>query len=208
MSQPPSHLPPGVARGRQHRGHAVLGKVVGVLFPLIGVGFLVGFVAIAVAIGEPVFALAGIGGGAAFIGAGVAFFRSANPRAAKHLELTLDRLQVRRGERIDARLRLTDPGRVRDRIEVGIVCEVSYDLWERSGTDNERSRRTNRATAFEHWMPASTTQPVQTISLEVPRGVPFSHEGRCLSYAWRVVAREPVSLRFDPSRRIDIWVAP
>jgi len=48
----------------------------------------------------------------------------------------------------------------------------------------------------------------QVLTFEIPRELPCSYEGDCLSYAWRVSARLVRKLRTDPRIDHPIWVSP
>jgi hypothetical protein len=212
VASPHPHLPPGRAPGRQSRHLKTGSTIFVVIAPIAALLFLVVFVPVGLLLGSPLFVAAGVAGAGAFAGVGFMFWRRSHPRVAKHFTLALDAIEVRRGETVTARLELHDPSRVGERLEVGLECEVRYDLWERhrdaDGTGYDRSRTTRIEKAWEHWVPASRSERVQAIPLEVPRDGPYSHEGSCLSFSWRVTAREPTPRRSDPARREPIWVLP
>ena len=42
----------------------------------------------------------------------------------------------------------------------------------------------------------------------IPPDAPFSHEGECLSFAWRVTARTHAALARDPHHDVALWVSP
>ncbi|MDQ2909775.1 MAG: hypothetical protein M3R26_01625 [Actinomycetota bacterium] len=69
-------------------------------------------------------------------------------------------------------------------------------------------RQTGEATAYEHWEPVEPAAGEQTVALAIPPGAPYSYEGDCVSYAWRVSARRV--RRLQPDQRLDhpVWVSP
>lgn len=96
------------------------------------------------------------------------------------------------------------------RLEVGIVCEERYDVQVRVYVRSARTvrRQTAQATVYEQWQPLPAVVGEQTFTFRVPVDAPYSYEGDCLSYAWRVSARAPVRLRKDPRTDEPIWVDP
>jgi hypothetical protein len=86
---------------------------------------------------------------------------------------------------------------------VGLVCIERYDyltrVQHRGGTTVVR--RTAESTAHEEWRPGAPT-----LTFEIPRDAPYSYEGECVSYAWRVSARVVRKLRSDPRLDHAIWV--
>jgi hypothetical protein len=46
------------------------------------------------------------------------------------------------------------------------------------------------------------------VRFKLPPDAPFSYRGHCLSYVWRVSAREPRRLRFDPATNVELQVRP
>jgi hypothetical protein len=69
-------------------------------------------------------------------------------------------------------------------------------------------RQTAEATVFEEWHPVPAGVCEQTFALRVPRGAPYSYEGACVSFAWRVSARAARRLRADARLDRPIWVEP
>lgn len=113
----------------------------------------------------------------------------------------------RRGDEIAATLTRR---RGEGQVEVGLVCVERFDtevqVFHRGGATV--ARQTGEATVHEEWQPVPDGGLEHTAGFRVPVGAPYSYEGECLSYAWRVTAREVRELRED--RRLDepIWVAP
>jgi hypothetical protein len=69
------------------------------------------------------------------------------------------------------------------------------------------NRVTSQVVAFEDWRPYDGG-PAQTVRFKLPPDAPFSYRGHCLSYVWRVSAREPRRLRFDPATNVELQVRP
>jgi hypothetical protein len=204
------HLPPGREPGPQSRRHRWGAPIAVVLVGVVGVGLL--GVAVYLVIAGVLAAAAFFAAMAAGMGA-VAWWvhRRANPPGLPHLELTTDGDEKRRGESVTVTLRIASPDAVdAERLELGLICTERYDYEQvthsRNGT--QRSRQTRQVAAHEDWREVDRAAPQQTISLDIPPQGPFSFEGDCVSYAWRVSAREVRPRRMD--RRLDrpIWVLP
>jgi hypothetical protein len=138
-------------------------------------------------------------------------FRRPASEAAAPFEVLAEQLDVRRGEELKAELRICDPEEIRERIEVGLVCVERYDRPESRKTDDGvvvEERGIGEDVAYERWIPAWRTEELQTVRFRVPEEAPYSYEGECLSFAWRVSAREPG--RSDEDGVVDdpIWVLP
>jgi hypothetical protein len=212
------HLPPGREPGaqsmRNRTGSPLLEGFVG----LVGVGMLVAGVFVAAggrgprfdrreeALGGAFFALIGL------VCAGWAYSqrRSRRPlRLPKRLRgttLAVERDEPRRGEELSVSLSLTK-GAV-EQLEVGLVCVERYDyltrVQHRGGTTV--LRRTAEATAHEEWQAIEPAAGERTLSFEIPRDTPYSYEGECVSYAWRISARVVRRLRSDPRIDHPLWV--
>jgi hypothetical protein len=125
--------------------------------------------------------------------------------------LAVGRDDARRGEKLSATLTLPSSGSVDEEpLEVGLVCVEIYDYQVVAQTRAGRVyvRQTGEANAHEDWRRVERTAGDQTIDFELPPDAPYSYEGDCVSYAWRVSARVARKLRADP--RIDhaVWVLP
>jgi hypothetical protein len=126
------------------------------------------------------------------------------PPKARHVTLHVDRTEVTRGE--DVVVHVDVGARASDRLELGLVCAEFFDQRSDDGKGNT-TRSTVQATAFEDWHPLSGGSG-QTLSLAVPEEAPYSYRGDCISYVWRVSAREPRRLRFDPAINVHLLVRP
>lgn len=145
---------------------------------------------------------------------------------AEHLDLAVSPERRRRGDSVTAVLTITDLAKVRRHdVEVGLVCTEWYDeevdrvmdlgpLGDdflpipSVGADDRgaRQRVTREAIAYEEWVRVERTRRAQTVTFPVPLEAPYSHQGDCLSFAWRVEARQ--SDGPDRVTSVPIWVAP
>lgn len=204
------HLPPGREPGPQSRRNRWGAPIALVLLGLIGVGFLVGAVFSAVAgiiVAAVVFVAMAAGMGAL----GWWLHRRANPPGLPHLEISMDGDEQRRGGSVSVTLRIASPDRVNgERLELGLICTEHYDYEQvtRTREGTQRSRQTRKVAAHEDWREVDRTAPEQTISFDIPGQAPFSFEGDCVSYAWRVSAREVRPRRMDGRLDRPIWILP
>ena len=133
-----------------------------------------------------------------------------------HLSLSVSDEEPRRGDELVARLQISDPAEAGERIEVGLICRELYDYQQRSssgssgvGSSAGRTRRvTAESTCFEHWQPLARSSLGQEARFRIPPDQPFSFEGGCLSFSWRVTVREPVETGIDRTLDRPIWVLP
>lgn len=136
-------------------------------------------------------------------------YRKVFPPKARGLEVTLSATEVRRGGTVDARLEIAHAGRRDDEIEFGLVCTEYYDIEKTSHSSNggtHHYRDTDDAIAYADWRPVSPSQGVHNVRFEVPADGPFSFRGSCLSFEWRVSARQPKKMRFDRAINVDVKV--
>jgi hypothetical protein len=137
-----------------------------------------------------------------------AFRPSPLRRRVRGMNLTVDRDEGRRGEKILATL---DHSQNAEGLEVGLVCVERYDLQATARPPKGGTvvvRQTNQSTAYEQWHPVEPAAGEQSFAFEIPCDAPYSYEGECISYAWRLSVRRTRKLRPDP--RIDhlVWVSP
>ena len=136
-------------------------------------------------------------------------YRKVFPPKARHLKVTLSAPEAHRGGVIDARLEVTRA--TDDPIELGLVCTEYYDE-ERTTTNSNgvpsTARVTAEAVAHEDWQSVPANGSVHNVRFEVPADAPFSYRGTCLSFEWRVSARQPKKLRFDRATTVDLRVLP
>ena len=128
-------------------------------------------------------------------------------RHALGVNLAVDRDEARRGEKISATLDHTQKA---EGLEVGLVCVERYDLRATAQTKAGMIvvRETNQSTAYEQWQAVEAPAGEQVLAFEIPRDAPYSYEGDCISYAWRISVRRPEKLRPDPRIDHPIWVSP
>ncbi len=187
MTQPPVQRP---------RGAHPLSR-----FAPFGLGVLSGGGAFGV--GLPWFVSVGV---VAVVVLGFLFIRVMRSRDVEHLRVSIDRTELRRGERVHARVDVLDAERAGERLEVGLVCAVRYVVREaRSSSDHGPSRTTRRDTAYDGWVEAS---PGLAVPLEVPRDQPYSHDGQVLGFSWKVVVRDVAARRVDSVVETPIRVLP
>ena len=100
-------------------------------------------------------------------------------------------------------------------VEVGLICTEYYDVEVQSSstdahghTTTSSSHETHEAVAHEAWTPAEPMAGVQSVRLAVPPGSPFSYEGDCLSFRWKVIARGHKARRLDARAEADLRVLP
>jgi hypothetical protein len=128
-----------------------------------------------------------------FIAGAYALLRMVFPPRARGITVTVPVTDVRRGSELEARLEIANPDTTG--LELGLVCTEYYDIETTDGRGN-RSRSTSQAVAHEDWRPQSGG-PMQSVRFRIPEDAPFSYRGDCISYVWRVSARQPKRLRFD-----------
>ena len=175
------------------------------VYPVVAVGFVAGGVVLIVAdqaAGAGILLAVGV----AFLALGIFFGRNRGGRQAAHLELTVERPELRRGEDVAVRLRITDTSAAGEQLEVGLECKQWYDVIR--GRGDNRRQETHEETVVQRFERANPSQPIQSFSFQIPTDAPFSYEGKLISYAWRVTAREPVSMRADKATDEPVWVRP
>jgi hypothetical protein len=127
-----------------------------------------------------------------------------------HFEVIGEPLELRRGEEVEVELTIHYPEDVGERLEVGLVCVERYDqpVSRIEASETVVEREVGEDIAYETWVPAWRTEEQQTFRFRVPPEAPYSHEGECLSFAWRVSAREPDGKAEDWASHDPIWVLP
>ena len=122
------------------------------------------------------------------------------------VNLGVERNEARRGDGLSVTLTHAEGA---DDLEVGLVCSELYDYVARAQTKGGTINilQTGQATAYEQWHAIEPGAGEQTLTIEIPRDAPYSYEGDCVSYAWRVSARRVRMLRSDPRIDVPICVA-
>jgi hypothetical protein len=122
--------------------------------------------------------------------------------------LAVDRDAVRRGGELS--VTLTDARGRDEPLEVGLACDERVDTEVRvyvRGTSVVR-RQTTENTIYEEWQSAPVGAGEQAFTFGVPDELPYSYEGDCVSWAWRLSARTAKRLRKDPRLDRPVWVEP
>lgn len=159
----------------------------------------------------PLAAAIGVSAGWMVFCFGIAYwnYRKVYAPQATHLKVSLASGDtVSRGDEIEVRLEITDPGDAADQVEVGIVCTEYYDVRHGTGNGVSRQRKTADAIAHETWLLADTKERLQSVKVTVPTDAPFSFRGNCVKYNWLVTAREPRKMRGDRRVSVPIKVMP
>jgi hypothetical protein len=155
--------------------------------------------------------VAGVAFGALFVFLAYVLVRQVFPPKAHSLTIALSSHEVRRGGTIDARLEIAQAAQGDGEIDFGLVCTEYYDVekthYDPNGYD-ARHRHTEDAIAYQDWRTVSPSQGVHSFRFDVPADQPFSFRGDCLSFEWRVSARDPKRLRFDRATNVSVKVLP
>ncbi|MDX6436658.1 MAG: hypothetical protein QOK34_1492 [Gaiellaceae bacterium] len=124
--------------------------------------------------------------------------------------LTVAGEEARRGGKLSVTLTLARSSPDDEPLELGIVCVEIYDYQVTAQTRAGPVvvRQTGEANAYEHWQHVERSAGSHSAELELPGDAPYSYEGDCVSYAWRVSARVARRLRSDPRIDHPIWVSP
>ena len=212
------YLPPGHEPGPQSRRNRRSAPLLWWFVGIVGFGMFVGGVAVMAHIRKQFPWREELTGGSIFAGMGllcvaVAYWQYRKfkpPRLGRRIpgvSLAVDRDETRRGETLTATI---DHAHAADQLEVGLVCVERYDLQVNAQTRAGMivMRETNEDAAFEHWEPVHTAAGEQVVTLEIPQDAPYSYEGDCVSYAWRVSARQVRRLLTDPRIDHPVWVSP
>lgn len=122
--------------------------------------------------------------------------------------LSPDRAELRRGDEVS----VTYVGRRTgdDRLEIGIACTERYDTETRAYSRGASTvvRQTGEATVHEEWQRVPAGAEEHTATFRLPGDAPYSYEGSCVSYAWRISARAVRAVRRDARFDVPIWVEP
>ena len=127
------------------------------------------------------------------------------------VELTANPFSLRRGETFGVDVAIGDPDPGRDTLEVSLMCQVGYDVEERSTMsdgDTEVRRQTKWAKVHDERLEIDPGAPSQSVELRIPADGPFTYAGTALGMVWMVVAREHRRLRSDPRRIAYLEVRP
>jgi hypothetical protein len=206
-------MPPGHAAGPQsRRAYRSVGWALMLL-----IGFGIAFVVVAiVGAAHPGKSSAGVfyavfGGLAAFtLALAAVVYIARKPKSTRAFQVGANPTELRRGDKVNVELQVTDPDKIEGELEVGLVCTELYD--ERKVVYNQNGESTrrvvSRAAAYEKWDKAPIGNRSQSFTFEIPSDGPFSHEGAVITLEWRVSARVPIKHGRDPTSDQPIWVAP
>ena len=191
----------------------VVGLVLGlffIYFPLIGAAIAV--TAAAASEGGPALIAVAVGLWALVVGLPVAGYlvyqRRVRRTAPPGVGLAVSQGLLRRGETVEATVTVDRPPTSGERLEVGLVCTVFHDqlvVSRDSQGHTNRRRATQRTELLADWRPVSASE---RFAFTIPPPAPFSHDGECISFAWRVSVRKPSELARDPAIDVPLWVAP
>jgi hypothetical protein len=120
-----------------------------------------------------------------------------------HLQLDLAEPVVRRGARVEARLTVLDPSRLRGDLRAQVACTETYDY----RVDSDRhgpSRRTRTHGLWDQPIPIAG----ESIVFDIPRELPPSWEGTIVKYSWTLTVREHVERGLDPTLELPLQVLP
>jgi hypothetical protein len=210
------HLPPGRRPGsqslRNKRGAPLLWWFCGI----VGFGMFLGgaftaaggrgdrFPWLEELIGGSIFGLAGL----FIVAVSLGQYRKFSPPRLKErmpgVNLAVDRDEATRGGTVSATITHGST----EGLEVGLVCIERYDLQSNAQTRAGRIsiRQTNEGTVYESWQRVEPGAGEHVLTFEIPRDAPCSYEGDCLTYAWRVSARQTRTLQPDPRIDHPLWV--
>lgn len=213
------HLPADRAPGPQTLRNRARGRVVGPLVGVVGTAMFAAGVWVAAGgrgarfdrreelWGGLLFAAIGlvcVYGAFAISGAG----RPQRHRRLRGARLSVDRTTPRRGDELI--VTFAGPSAGGDRLELGIACDERYDREVRTYARGVSMvvRQTGEETVHEEWKAVPAGTVAHEVALRIPRDAPYSYEGSCLSYSWRVSARAVRPRRPDARFDQPIWVDP
>lgn len=125
--------------------------------------------------------------------------------------LGVERDEAERGEELRVTVMLSPrAANADDPLEVGLVCIERYDYTAHAQTKAGpvNVRQTRDGIAHEQWLPLEHAVGERSFRLEIPTTAPYSYEGECVSYFWRVSVRAVRRLRADPRIDRPVWVRP
>lgn len=93
-----------------------------------------------------------------------------------------------------------------ERLEVGLICAERVDT--EVHTNAAIVRETAVTTVFEEWQSVAPRAGEHIATFRLPPDAPYSYEGECVSFAWRIAARAVRQGRPDARLEEPIWVEP
>lgn len=127
--------------------------------------------------------------------------------AAPHLDVTVEPIELKRGEELRVVVAVGDPAQAGRRLEVDLLCTEWYDYRARDSHNNSR-RVTRAAKAYGQTQAIEQSAGRHELAFTIPEQAPFSHEGEVVSFSWKVSVREERENRIDPVLERPIWVLP
>ncbi len=209
------HLPPGREPGPQSRRRAT-GRALGgcaapafVVAGLVAAAMVAGFGALLGSLPDgppswPFYAGAAVVLVLSWLFART-MWRGARTRYAGGVSVSVDRQELRRGERVLATVADSGSGAGGGALEVGLVCTEHFDVW-RSYGDHAPSRAIDSAAVTQVWAGADGGGLGARVELALPADAPYSYEGDCVSLSWAVVVRRAGEQRFGEP--VPVWVQP
>ncbi len=199
--------PPGPERARaQHRARSTANLVAAVVLVPVALIWVLLFALVGLVNGSVTQVGLGVLGGAGLLVLAWRSFRRSRPRGLP-MGVVLDRTDVSRGQRVEMRVHAPPVGDEFGDLEVGLVAVERYAL-RRRGSDGKRTRRTREANAYERWQVLPVRSHDASLVLEIPADGPYSYDGDCLAYHWRVEARIRKGAGAGSREVIPIWVRP
>ncbi len=215
--QGPHHLPPGHDPGAQTRRGNRGVPIAVIILTLGALGFTAGAIILFATASNDKSPSGARAGGVIFIVGAVAFallvgwvWWRRHPRQARYLQLTVDPIEARRGDTVTATVVVTNPEKLGETLEIGLLCTEYYDVKQTVYTQNgsQEQRVLKTTDAFATWNELDRATPQQLIRFAVPANAPFSYEGGAASWAWHIAVRDRHARGLDASRDLPIWVSP
>jgi hypothetical protein len=129
-----------------------------------------------------------------------------------HLELVLDQPQLRRGDRVSARLKVGDPGRALGSLSAEVQCSETYYYRSSSSSSSSGSSAPRRVqTTHELWtfpMALGEAPGEYAVVFDIPRELPPSWPGSWVIYTWTLTVTERVERGLDPQVELPLAVLP
>ena len=127
-----------------------------------------------------------------------------------HLELSLDQPQIRRGDRVSARLKVGAPGRPLGSLSAEVTCtETYYYRSSSSSSSGGGSRRVQTTNELWKFPIALGEAPGEyAVVFDVPRELPPSWPGSWVIYTWTLTVTERIERGLDPQVELPLAVLP
>ena len=113
----------------------------------------------------------------------------------------------RRGEDLTVTVEIGSPDAER-KIEVGLLCQVGFDVATRDPGDVGTTRETRWHNLVSEWPTIDAGAPTQTLDFHIPEAGPFTYAGKALGFVWKLNAKESRRFRGDPTSQAFLRVRP